>query len=115
MSLFTYILRTCKQLLNTYPEIAFQVFELTHNGFSGRYCGSIPPPVIRSVSNKLIIRFSTDAEDAGSGFNATYWNEECKCVHHNYDSALRVICLMASYRVKSGIFGQTAKFGQRSC
>ena len=113
MSLSTYILRTCKQLLNTYPEIAFQVFELTHNGFSGRYCGSIPPPVIRSVSNKLIIRFSTDAEDAGSGFNATYWNEECKCVHHNYDSALRVI--MASYRVKSGIFGQTAKFGQRSC
>ena len=81
--------------MNTYPEIAFQVFELTHNGFSGRYCGSIPPPVIRSVSNKLIIRFSTDAVDAGSGFNATYWNEECKCVHHNYDSALRVI--MDSY------------------
>ena len=69
-------------VIKTYPNIYFQIFELILNGASGRYCGSVPPPVIRSVSNKLIIRFSTDAEDAGSGFNATYWHEDCKCVHH---------------------------------
>ena len=65
--------------MKTYPKLAFQIFELILNGFSGRYCGTILPPVIRSVSNKLIIRFSTDAEGAGSGFNATYWHEDCKC------------------------------------
>ena len=56
--------------------IYFQVFELVHNGFSGRFCGTIPPPVINSEWNTLYVLFSTDANIAGSGFTAKYWHKK---------------------------------------
>ena len=56
--------------------IYFQVFELVQNGFSGKFCGTIPPPVINSEWNTLIVLFSTDDNIAGSGFIAKYWHEK---------------------------------------
>ena len=55
------------------------------HGVSGRYCGRIPPPVIRSVSNKLYVRFFSDEDVAGAGFNATFWHEDCKMFCRNLE------------------------------
>ncbi|EDO26987.1 predicted protein, partial [Nematostella vectensis] len=38
----------------------------------GRYCGKDIPPVLRSVSNKLRVVFTSDKDYAGRGFEAIY-------------------------------------------
>ena len=50
------------------------------HGFSGRFCGNVPPPIIKTVSSHLNVRFSSDEDISGRGFNATFWKEDCKSV-----------------------------------
>ncbi|XP_071156308.1 cubilin-like isoform X2 [Mytilus edulis] len=45
----------------------------------GKYCGDTVPPIIRSTSNVLLVRFYTDSSVDGAGFNATYVQEDALC------------------------------------
>lgn len=55
-----------------------------HDGLSvddpliGRYCGNQLPSPIRSTSNVLYVRFVADYTIHGTGFNATYQQEDGK-------------------------------------
>ena len=42
----------------------------------GKYCGQEVPPIIRSTSNVLLVRFYSDSSVSGAGFNATYVQED---------------------------------------
>lgn len=44
----------------------------------GKYCGSIPPPVISSSTNKLWIRFFSDGTVEGAGAIGTLEAVDCK-------------------------------------
>lgn len=50
----------------------------------GKYCGNSLPPILASTTNKMFIRFSSDASAQGRGFSATLYQEinECKLAEH---------------------------------
>ena len=49
-------------------------------GYEARFCGRVPPPVITSSANILLVRFITNNAISGAGFNATYTYENGKYV-----------------------------------
>ena len=72
------LLLICSAFFNGYGDTLLQVFEPEDGHYHGRFCGTVPPPVITSVSNKLTVTFVSDEDRTGAGFNATYWHEDCK-------------------------------------
>ena len=37
-----------------------------------RYCGSVPPPVVTSVGNMLMVKFVSDSSISSDGFSASF-------------------------------------------
>lgn len=64
----------------------------------GTFCGYSVPPVIRSTSNHLFIKFSSDESVGKSGFSANFFKEfdECKNIEHG--CAQECINTLGSYR-----------------
>ena len=41
-------------------------------GCRNRYCGSVPPPVVTSSGNMLMVKFASDESISSDGFSASY-------------------------------------------
>lgn len=55
----------------------------------GKYCGDAVPPIIRSTSNVLLVRFYTDSSVDGAGFNATYVQEDGKLSFNSNEQEMK--------------------------
>ena len=55
--------------------LLFQIRNVLSNGTQvlvGRYCSNTAPPVITSSSNRLLVKFHSDASSSAAGFFANW-------------------------------------------
>ncbi|XP_035232741.1 tolloid-like protein 1 isoform X2 [Stegodyphus dumicola] len=84
-----------------------------HSPLLARLCGYKIPEEVRSISNKMLIRFFSDSSIRKMGFSATFVTETDECFAFNHGCQQKCINTVGSYRCECDIGYELHSDGKR--